>query len=72
MELKSSFRWTHVIITAIFCIIAAFGGGIAIKNILAGHGGWIVASYGISAGIFIAIAAVILMYVIPFLTEKTS
>lgn len=72
MESKSSFRWTHVIITAIFCIIAGFGGGIVIKNILAGHGGWIVAGYGISAGIFIATASVILMYVLPFLTEKIS
>jgi len=72
MESKSSFRWTHVITAAIFCIVASFGGGIVIKNILAEHSGWIVAGYGISAGIFIAIAVIALMYALSFLTEKTS
>lgn len=63
--------WTTIIILAVFCIMAGFGGGITIQNVLSSsHAGWVPVGYGVVAGIFTAISAVIFMQVLSYLRQK--
>jgi heme A synthase len=63
-------KWKSALITALFCIVAALGGGMTIKMSLANSGGWVVAGYAVTAGIFMAISAVILMQVLSALSKE--
>jgi hypothetical protein len=63
--------WTSIIILAVFCILAGFGGGITVQNVLSSsHAGWVPVGYGVVAGIFTAISAVIFMQVFSSLRQK--
>ncbi len=63
--------WTSIIILAVFCILAGFGGGITVQNVLSSsHAGWVSVGYGVVAGIFTAISAVIFKQVLSSLKQK--
>jgi len=70
MEEKNDFNWLSVIIVIAFCILASFGGGLTVRNILAKENGWILPAYGFVAGIFVAFSAVIISYVMKSLREN--
>lgn len=63
-EKRNDFCWPSVIIVAAFCILASFGGGLTVQSTLSKHSRWILPFYGLFAGIFLAISAVILSYVL--------
>ncbi|MFZ6006199.1 MAG: hypothetical protein ACOYU2_00930, partial [Nitrospirota bacterium] len=63
--------WSSIIILAVFCILAGFGGGITVQNVLSSnHAGWVPVGYGVVAGIFTAMSAVIFMQVFSSLKQK--
>lgn len=70
MAAENSFSWRNVIILAMFCIVAALGGGVIVRNILHDYGAWKAVGYGAAAGIFIAVFAIILMQVLSSLREQ--
>ncbi len=70
MAAENSFSWRNVITLALFCVVAAFGGGIVVRNVLHEYAAWKVAGFAVAAGIFIAIFAVILMQVLSSLREQ--
>lgn len=59
-----------VIIIALLAIISAMGAGITVKNVLHDFGGWVVAGYGIIAGIFISLFLIILIFAYSSLKEE--
>lgn len=60
--------WTSIIILSIFCVLAGFGGGITVKNILSSsHAAWVSVGYGVVVGIFTAISTVIFKSVLSSL-----
>jgi hypothetical protein len=59
-----------VILVIVFCILASFGGGLTVRNILARNNGWTLPAYGFVAGIFVAFSAVIISYVMKSLREN--
>ncbi|MCM8782502.1 MAG: hypothetical protein NC828_05585 [Candidatus Omnitrophica bacterium] len=63
-ENTQGFNWASSLIAIVFCILAAFGGGVTVQSTLHNSGGWVVAGYAVTAGIFIAITAVVLMQVL--------
>ncbi|BCB95103.1 hypothetical protein JZK55_00250 [Dissulfurispira thermophila] len=64
--------WRSIIILSIFCIMAGFGGGITVQNVLSGgnHAAWVSVGYGIVAGVFIAISVVIFKTVLSSLKQQ--
>ncbi len=58
------------IIIALLALISAIGAGITVKNVLHDFGGWIVAGYGIVAGIFISLFLIVLMFAYSSLKEE--
>lgn len=51
--------------------MAGFGGGITVQNVLSSsYAGWVPVGYGVVAGIFTAISAVIFMQVFSSLKQK--
>lgn len=70
-EDNNGINWAAMIIVAIFCILAGFGGGITVQNVLSiSHAGWVSVGYGVVAGIFTAISAVIFMQVFSSLKQR--
>ncbi|WP_333654750.1 hypothetical protein [Dissulfurispira sp.] len=70
-EKNNGVCWTSIIILAVFCILAGFGGGITVQNVLSSsHAGWVPVGYGVVAGIFTAMSAVIFMQVFSSLRQK--
>lgn len=67
---NNDMNWKSIIIVAVFCILAAFGGGFAIQSALLEVSGWTTVGYGVVAGIFTAISAVIFMQVLSYLSGK--
>lgn len=70
VENVQEFSWSSALITALFCIAAAFGGGLTVQAMLHNSGGWVVAGYAVTVGIFIAISAVILIQVFSAFSKK--
>lgn len=70
-EKNNGVCWTSIIILAVFCVLAGFGGGITVQNVLSSsHAGWVPVGYGVVAGIFTAISAVIFKQVLSSLKQK--
>jgi hypothetical protein len=66
---KNDFNWMTVILLAAFCILGSFGGGVSIRGLVEHHSGWGAAGLGVSAGIFIAISAVLIKQVLASLQD---
>ena len=70
MDTKHAFHWPSVILVMLFCLLAALGGGLTVRNVLTSHAAWILPFYGLVGGIFVAFGAVILTTVIKSLREE--
>lgn len=64
MESKKGFSWVSVIVVIAFCVLSGLGAGVTVTKILHRNGGWIIPAYAMVAGIFTALSAVILAYVL--------
>lgn len=57
------------IIVSVFCIVMGAAGGISMQHIISHINGWQAAAYAIVAGIFVAIAAVMLDRILSFFCD---
>lgn len=63
MEQESDVSVRTIIVT-VFCIVAGLGAGYSLKSIVAHASGWQDLAYSVGAGLFIALSAVVLNYVL--------
>ncbi len=66
MAAKNDFSWAKVILLAAFCILGSFGGAFSIQSLIEHHSPAVLIGYGVAAGIFIAISAVIILQIVSF------
>lgn len=70
MESKNNFSWLTVVLLAAFCILGSFGTGISARGLAEHHGGWSLALFGVSTGIFIALSVVLLKQILAYFQDN--
>jgi len=69
-EAGNNMNWSTTIAAVVFCLLAGAGAGATVQNVLHGKPGWVLPFYGVVAGIFTGLGAVLLATILSSLKEK--